>query len=276
MLITGAQGFLGVRATKYYSERYHVVACNHSDMDITDESSVMNRVSEVRPDVVLHCAAISDTWYTEQHPELSQAVNVQGSVFVAKAARAYDAKMVFMSSDQIYNGNEETFALPETIAVKPENLYGRQKLIAEQKVMEILPSAVGLRLTWMFDVPDSPYAVNRGILLNLFTAAQKHQPVRAAVRELRGITNVWNIIEHFEACFDLPGGIYNYGCTNTLNSYETFAQIARLLHLPSDLIVKDETRYPQHIRNISMDITKLQAYGISFSDTISGVKKAIG
>ena len=109
MLITGARGFLGVRVAQYYAGHYEVIAIGHEEMDISDLESVRRQFGQHRPDVVIHCAAISDTGYAERHPGESFAVNVLGSEHVARACAEVGGKLLYMSSDQIYNGNAESY-----------------------------------------------------------------------------------------------------------------------------------------------------------------------
>ena len=277
VLITGAQGFMGVRLSAYLKDRYEVLACSHSDLDITNEAAVMDYFQTHRPDYVVHCAAISDTGYSQQHPDLSLAVNVEGTVNVAKACAALGAHLVYMSSDQVYNGTALLGGLPEDAPLSPTSVYGQHKLLAEERVGEVLPSAVGLRLTWMYDRLDSPYKLNRNLLYNLHHTSVSHLQLSVATREYRGITWVWDVVKRIEKCFSLPGGIYNFGCENPHNSYETFLQAAELMHLeaPATWIMQDTTRFPDHPRNLSMNLQKLRHHGIDFPTTLEGVEAAL-
>ena len=104
ILITGGSGFLGSRLAYYYRERFDLLLPSHSELNISREEAVKAYMEEHRPEVVIHCAAWSNTWYCEQHPEESHRVNVQGTVRIAKACKQIGAKLIFMSSDQVYNG----------------------------------------------------------------------------------------------------------------------------------------------------------------------------
>ena len=137
LLVTGAGGFLGQRTAAYYASSYEVVPCTHQTLDITNEIAVHRLIAAERPDFVLHCAAIADTGYAQAHPEVSEAVNLRGTVNLARACATYDAKLVYMSSDQVYSGNTESFALPEEIPLSPNNIYGQQK-------KRLLPAAPAL------------------------------------------------------------------------------------------------------------------------------------
>ena len=101
ILITGSSGFLGSRLAVYLAKRYDLLLPTHSELNVSREDTVLAYMEEHRPKVVIHCAALSNTWYCEQHPEESHRVNVQGTVKMAKACKRIGAKFRFMSSDQV-------------------------------------------------------------------------------------------------------------------------------------------------------------------------------
>lgn len=272
MLVTGSQGFLGSRIAQYYADEMEVTACNRQNLDISNAEQVMQVFRTVNPDVVIHCAAVSDTGYAQNHPEESYRVNVQGSLNIAQGCAEVGAKMIYMSSDQVYNGTKRLGLLPED-AVCPINVYGCDKLEAEKQVAEVLPDAVGLRLTWMYDLPTSPLRLNSNILVNLKNAYDAGNKLNVAVREYRGITNVWDVVKKLHRCMMLPGGVYNYGSENVMNTYETFIQAAQGMGLPNPetWIIKDEERFKEHPRNLSIDISKIRGYNIDFPSTSIGL-----
>lgn len=246
-------------------------------MDITDARSVNNRLKEICPDIVIHCAALSDTGYSEQHPDESEAVNLYGAINLATSCQKIGCRLIYMSSDQVYNGNSESGPLPENLALHPVSIYGKHKLEAEQRIALINPDAIGLRLTWMYDLPDSPYKQNRNLPVNLLNAYHHGEKLRVVTREYRGITYVWDVVKRIEQCFHLPGGIYNFGCDNHLNSYDTFIEAARLMKLPSPekWITAEEKRFANQARNLLMDNSKAKRYGINFPETLEGLRLAL-
>lgn len=277
MVVTGAQGFLGSRVVSYYASTYEVIALSHADLDITNCKQVLDKLLDLAPDAVIHCAAISDTGYSQQHPDESENINLWGTVHVAEACKACGAKLIFMSSDQVYNGNAEQGLLPESVSLHPVSVYGQHKLEAEKEVAKILPQAVGLRLTWMYDLPGSHMKLNRNILVNLQNAYQKGETIKVALREYRGVTSVWDVVKRLAACLNIPGGIYNFGSENKLTSYDTFLEAAHCMRLPNPekWIIADKDRFPDHPRNLSMSLDKLRKFGIDFPFTSEGFKLAL-
>lgn len=277
ILITGCSGFLGSRLAYYYKEKYDLLLPSHNELDISREEAVKAYMNEHNPKVVIHCAALSNTWYCEQNPEDSHRVNVQGTVRIAKACKLTGAKLVFMSSDQVYNGTPMLGGLKEEDMLLPVNIYGQHKLEAEQRAQRNLPESIGLRLTWMYDLPDSRMKLNTNILVNLQKAHDEGSTIYAATHEYRGVTYIWEVVRNMEKVISLPGGIYNFGSGNTLNSYELNLKAAMLMGLkePSEWILPDAERYAEQARNLTMDCSAIEKYGIHFNDSLKGIEEAI-
>ena len=276
-MITGGSGFLGCRLVYFLKERYDLLLPSHSELNVCREEAVRAYIEEHRPDVVFHCAALSNTWYCEQHPEESHRVNVQGTVRLAKACKLTGAKLVFMSSDQVYNGTPLHGPLPEDALLQPVNVYGRHKLEAEQRARWNLPDAVGLRLTWMYDLPESKMKLNSNILVNLRKACDEGSALKVATHEYRGVTYVWEVVKNLERAIALPGGIYNFGCPNSLNSHSLFTEAAQLMGLshPAAWILPDAERFAEQARNLTMDCARIEAHCIHFPDSLAGIQAAL-
>lgn len=277
LLITGSTGFLGSRLALYYKDKYELLLPTHSELNVSREEAVMAYMEQFQPDIVLHCAALSNTWYCEQHPDESHRINVQGTVKIAKACKHIGAKLIFMSSDQVYNGTHVSGPLKEQDVFQPVNVYGRHKLEAEQRALRNNPMSVALRLTWMYDVPGSTMKLNSNILVNIQKASDEGTTIKAATHEYRGVTNVWEVVRNMEQTLELPGGIYNYGSGNSIDSYTLFLKAANIMGTkePSTFILPDEERFSEQTRNLTMDCSLINNFGIRFNDSVEGIEKAL-
>ena len=277
ILITGASGFVGSRFVKRWDNSYILLTPSHSELDITDARSVDEYFLQDTPQVVVHLAAISNTGLCEQQPELSRKVNVDGAVNIASAASRYGAKMIFFSSDQVYNGNSESGPLDENATLSPVNVYGRDKLKAEEGVLAVAPNAVVLRATWMYDREREGMPTHANFVVNIVKATKERSQLVFPVREYRGITWVRDVVEYLPLTFSLPGGVYNYGAVATMNTYEVaccYCEMLVGLHA-GPVIVPDYERYPEHERNLSMNIDKIfRSSGgtIYFGSTMDGLR----
>lgn len=279
ILITGASGFVGSRVAEALHGSYELLTPNHSELDVTSEEDVEDYIQNTHPDVILHLAAISDTGYCEEHPEESYLANVVSVENLAKAAARHSIKLVWFSSDQVYNGNLELGPLTEDMKLAPENHYGRHKLLAEERALAICPSSVALRATWMYDTPKPGMKTHNNFVVNFQKAIENNTPLRFATREFRGITWIEEVIQNLPHTFSLPGGVYNFGAENDKNTYDTAVGYAKMLGCdPGHIVIPDTNRFPQHIRNISISMKKAHDASdgkIHFKNTLDGLNAFI-
>ena len=265
MLITGATGFLGSRVAQYYRDRYEVFAPSHGEMDIADEASVMTYFKDNKPDVVIHCAAISDVGRCEREPEFSWSINVVGTENVVKAANAFSAKCVCCSSDQVYFGSAETAAHKENEAIAPANVYGKEKAYAEESCLAIDADSVHLRLSWMYDAKDEK---RMDFIKQLRACLYERKETVFSSKDKRGITDVWEVVRNIELALGVPGGVYNFGAPNNKSTYEMVMDICKSLGADSSYVREMEN---VNFRNLTMNQEKVKLFGIIFSETEDGV-----
>ena len=121
-------------------------------MDITDQASVEKVLSEVQPDVVVHCAAWTavDLAEDEDKKEKVRAINVDGTKYIAQMCKKLDCKMIYLSTDYVFDGQGETPWEPDCKDYKPLNVYGETKLAGELAVSETLEKYFIVRIAWVF------------------------------------------------------------------------------------------------------------------------------
>lgn len=121
-------------------------------MDITDQASVEKVLTEVKPDVVVHCAAWTavDLAEDEDKKEKVRAINVDGTKYIAQVCKKLDYKMIYLSTDYVFDGQGETPWDPDCKDYKPLNVYGETKLAGELAVSETLEKYFIVRIAWVF------------------------------------------------------------------------------------------------------------------------------
>lgn len=276
LLITGGSGFLGSRIIQAYEDRYEILALGHRELDITSEASVTGFLQEYHPDIIIHCAAISDVGRCEKEPELAHTINVTGSIHIARAAAAHGAKCILCSSDQVYFGS--TFPGPhhEEEELQPCNCYGQGKQEAEDRCLYANPDCVLLRLSWMYDTCTLHPSEHGDFIRTLLPKLQTGQPLRYPLHDRRGITDVREVIRNLEQTFALPGGIYNFGAPNHQNTYETVRSAFLSAGLDPNRIQPDTEAFAANPRDITMCQEKINAHGIHFSSTEQGLADVLG
>lgn len=162
VLVTGTSGQLGFDVMKELARRgYNGVGADRTDseaefehvvLDITDKETVARVVAEVKPDAVVHCAAWTNVDAAEDPANLVavKAVNVEGTENLAKACRENGAKMVYISTDYVFDGSGERPWEPDDKNYAPINVYGQSKLDGELKVTKNLEKYFIVRIAWVF------------------------------------------------------------------------------------------------------------------------------
>ncbi len=267
LLITGASGFLGSRIAEFYKGKYEIDTPTHREMDITDEENVACRIADLSPDVIVHCAAVSDTGRCEREPETSWKINVEGSVNIAKAAKQNQAKCLICSSDQVYFGSSLDGPHNECEESTPCHLYGRQKREAEEACLSVNSDCVLLRLSWMYDIRTVNNGEHSDFFRTFLAKLESPELLRFPVHDVRGISDVNVVIKNLEKVFELKGGIYNFGSPNEKNVYETMLGIFKKFGWDINRLQKDEKAFLQNPRNISMRQEKINSKNIVFPET---------
>ena len=148
--IFGASGLLGKALMSEWSGD-GVTGLGSSDADIRDSQRVKKVVQETRPDWIVLAAAYADVDGCETNPELAFAVNRDGAVNVAEAAKQVGARLLFLSSDYVFDGKKTT-PYETSDPRNPQSVYGKTKAEAEIRLFELLPECCVARTSWLFGI----------------------------------------------------------------------------------------------------------------------------
>lgn len=131
-----------------------VTTMEYRAMDITDADAVSKVLHEVKPDVVVHCAAWTAVDLAEDEDKLEKvrAINVDGTANIARCCKELDAKMVYISTDYVFDGQGEEPWQPDCKDYAPLNVYGQTKLDGELAVANTLEKYFIVRIAWVFGV----------------------------------------------------------------------------------------------------------------------------
>ena len=152
VLVTGAKGQLGYDVVNELKKRNHeAIGVGSDKMDITDRDSVEKIFEETKVDAVVHCAAYTSVDAAEDNKGLCMKVNVEGTKNIAKACKKIDAKMIYISTDYVFNGEGEKPWKPEDECA-PLNVYGRSKYEGELAVEKYLDKYFIVRIAWVFGI----------------------------------------------------------------------------------------------------------------------------
>lgn len=151
-----------------------VTAAPYVSLDITNQASVDAAIAAIRPDAVIHCAAWTavDAAEDEANQAKVQAINADGTRYLAQACRKIGAKMMYISTDYVFDGQGTAPWTPENTAYAPLNVYGRTKLAGEQAVRNALEKHFIVRIAWVFGQNGNNF------IKTMLKLAQTHDTLR--------------------------------------------------------------------------------------------------
>lgn len=193
VFVTGVGGQLGHDVVNSLSSRGHdpvgsdiqsvysgvqdgsaVVTAPYVQLDITDGGAVERVITELKPDVIIHCAAWTNVDGAEapENQEKVHQINAIGTENIARAAKAVDAKMVYISTDYVFDGQGERPWEPDDRCYAPLNVYGQSKLDGELAVANILGKYFIVRIAWVFGLNG------KNFIKTMINVGKTHDTVR--------------------------------------------------------------------------------------------------
>lgn len=159
VFVTGVAGQLGHDVVNELRKRGHeavgsdlALSNEYVQLDITEKEAVSKVIKDIRPDAVVHCAAWTavDAAEDESNKDKVWAVNVTGTENIAEVCKEIDCKMIYLSTDYVFDGKGTEPWQPDCKEYKPLNVYGESKLAGEQAVSRILDKYFIVRIAWVF------------------------------------------------------------------------------------------------------------------------------
>ncbi|MDD5791618.1 MAG: dTDP-4-dehydrorhamnose reductase [Erysipelotrichaceae bacterium] len=143
-------------------------------MDITDEESVQKIINGIKPDAIIHCAAWTAVDLAEDEDKIDKvrAINAGGTRNIALAAKEVDAKMLYLSTDYVFDGKGDKPWQPDDKNYQPLNVYGKTKLEGELAVAELLQKYFIVRIAWVFGLNG------KNFIKTMINAGKKYPEVR--------------------------------------------------------------------------------------------------
>ena len=165
VFVTGVAGQLGHDVVNELLKRNYTAVgsdildnvdspAEYVQLDITDKKSVENKLTEINPDVVVHCAAWTavDAAEDDENKSKVHSINVEGTANIAEVCKKLDCKMIYISTDYVFNGQGTEPWQPDCKEYAPLNVYGQSKLDGELAVSKTLEKFFIVRIAWVFGV----------------------------------------------------------------------------------------------------------------------------
>jgi dTDP-4-dehydrorhamnose reductase len=234
VLITGGRGQLG-RALQESLAQHQVSALDLPEMDVTDPEAVRRAFDELRPELVIHAAAWTDTAGCESDPERALQVNGEGSRHVAEACARAGAAIVYISSNEVFDGAKQE-PYREDEPPNPINAYGRSKLEGERYVQSTMERHHIVRTAWLYGAGRVSFPEK------VLQAAAKAKSLKGVTDEIASPTWTTDLAAGIAALVrGAPFGMYHLTNSGYCSRLEWVQEVLRIRGL-SNLRVEPATQ----------------------------------
>ena len=244
ILITGGKGMLGRTLLRELNPEAEIVVADLPEWDITDDAGFAAAVMEVRPDVIIHCAAMTKVDDCETKRELAFKLNEEGSRNVALAAKACGARLIAISTDYVFSGEppREPWAWSETDIPRPRTVYGASKFAGEQMIQMILPDAVIVRIAWLYGAGGPSFVHTMAKL-----GAQEGAPLKVVDDQRGNPTSTKVVADVIRFLMTKPevSGIVHGTCEEQCSWYDLTVELFRLLGFKRAVVPCTTAEFPR-------------------------------
>ena len=277
VLVTGTKGQLGYDVVNELEKRGHTaVAVDIEEMDITDAVSVERVITEAEVEAVIHCAAYTAVDAAEDNVEICRRVNAEGTENIAKVCKKLDLKMIYISTDYVFDGEGERPWEPDDER-HPLNVYGQTKYEGELAVEKYLEKYFIVRIAWVFGVNGNNF------IKTMLRLGKAHGAVSVVNDQIGSPTYTYDLAK---LCVQMiqtnKYGIYHATNEGLCSWYEFACEIFKQAGMNVEVTPVDSTKFPAKAKrpnNSRMSKTMLDKNGFdrlpTWQDALSRYLKEI-
>jgi len=240
VMVTGANGLLGFKVVeKLQQSGYKIIPTHRSKplqtnsikLDITEKKEVNELIMKTKPDVVVHAAAETNVDLCEKEPMYAYRVNVEGTRNVSMASQNVEAKIIYISTDYVFNGNKGNYK--EADETNPINAYGLTKLQGEQESAKHCKNHLILRTSVNFGL--HPY--KQSFVTWVITSLEQGKKIKVVKDHFNTPTLTDKLAEVIKEAIEKDlKGLYHASGVERISRYEFALEIANKFNLPKHLI----------------------------------------
>ncbi|SCY58125.1 dTDP-4-dehydrorhamnose reductase [Alkaliphilus peptidifermentans] len=228
--IIGGTGQLGNELNNVFKNK-NIISLGKKQMDITNLDETNNILKSIKPDWLIHTAAFTNVDKCEERQEIAYQVNTMGTANVAKVASELKSKLIYISSDYVFDG-EKGSPYHEEDQQNPINVYGKSKYLGELEVMKNLKTYYIVRTSWLYGFRGNNFVQT---ILNL----TNHNTLISAVNDQRGCpTFTYDLAQALEILVDKEEGhgIYHLVNNDSCTWYDFAEEICRIKKINAKVI----------------------------------------
>ncbi|MBQ4480794.1 MAG: dTDP-4-dehydrorhamnose reductase [Victivallales bacterium] len=242
IVVTGGRGMLARTLLRTLGIRHEVVPVDVQEADITDAAGVNELFARLRPETVIHCAAMTQVDDCEAKRDLAFRVNAEGAGNVAAACERQQARLISISTDYVFSGKLDRPYRESDPAEGAQTVYGQSKRAGELQVLANCPGALICRISWLYG-PGGPSFVHTMLRL-----ADGSRPLLKVVNDQHGNpTSTLAVAGHLALLLERPeiDGILHLTCEGDATWYEFAQEIFRLKGISQAVVPCATAEFPR-------------------------------
>ncbi|MFH2138561.1 MAG: dTDP-4-dehydrorhamnose reductase [Candidatus Omnitrophota bacterium] len=287
IIITGVNGMLGSDLQKQFAAHYEICGTDITSVpaqareffccDIRSVDQVKEVFSSVKPWLVIHGAAYADVDGCETDPQKADLINAQGTKNVAQACSQIGAKLIYISTDYVFDGEKGDSYL-ETDAVNPINAYGRSKLAGEEFVRSLVTESLIVRTSWLFGKTGKNF-------VETIISLAKQQKQLTIVSDQRGSpTHTVSLAKAIEMLIDsvfcdsgnpVNRGVYHVSNSDSCSWYDFAKRIVALKGIEVEILPVDSNTFMRPAKRPQMSVLDNSRYQKLTGDILCSWHKAL-
>ena len=243
--ISGANGHVGSALVKMLDfEKYKYVATDKNEVDITNIEAVHSFCKINRPDIIINCSGLTDLQECEANPDMAYAVNAVGVRNIAQEAQEIGAKLIQISTDDVFGTTDSKVLLNEFDDIAPRSVYGKSKAAGEKFMRALMSRYVIIRSSWV-------YGLGKDYVRLVLEAAEKGGKFVAPANQYSSPTSAKELAKVLMQFIENEYyGTYHVVCKGCCSRYEYAQEILRLTNneyklelIPCDDMLDTRPRY---------------------------------
>lgn len=231
ILVTGGFGIVGGYVEEVFSNN-KVILTNKNSLDVSNRNGVENKIKRIRPDLIIHLAAITDVDLCENNERLAMKVNFEGTENVVNVCKAYDIPLLYISTSAVFDGKSPN-GYSELDSTNPSNVYAKTKLLGENAIIKTLNKYIIVRAGWM--IGDGKR--QKKFISYIIDRIKREETIRVVNDKFGTITYAKDLLAFAKERLEKSEfGLYHYGCKGICSRYEIACLVRDIVNNKSNVI----------------------------------------
>jgi dTDP-4-dehydrorhamnose reductase len=277
ILVTGSNGQLGseFKELSNFDNQYHWIFTSREEIDLADLENLTTEISQIKPDIIINCAAYTAVDKAESEFELADVINHQAVAIMADWTLANDCKFIHVSTDYVYDGASNV-ALREDAPTGPINIYGKTKLAGENACLKRNPLSVVIRTSWVY----SSFGAN--FVKTMFRLLREKDTLNVVNDQIGSPTYAADLAQVIFAIINHANwqpGVFNYSNEGEISWYDFALAIQEISGLDCKVSGIPSSQYPTPAKRPGfslLDKSKIKdTYGLKIPTFEVSLRKCI-